>query len=62
LLKLGIDLDIEYMDNGAIQDRAAGPTTPVGWSRICAMQLFERLGGVVVMGDRAEQVSVELKE
>src|SRR5262249_191537 len=62
LLKLGIDVDIEYLDNGAIQDRAAGPTTPVGWSRICAMQLFEGLGAVVVMGDRMEQDAVELKE
>src|SRR5438309_11991501 len=62
MLVLRVDLDVGYVDNGALQDCPGGPQGP-GWARrVYAMHRLEGLGGVVVMGDMVEQLAVELKE
>src|SRR6266446_10877860 len=62
MLVIGIELDIGYVDHRALKDRPSWQQRP-GWPRrIYAMRLLKGFAGVVVMGDKMNELSVELKE
>src|SRR5262244_3569819 len=62
MLVLRVEVDIGYVDNRALEDRPACKEGP-GWARReYAMRCLEGLRSVVVLGDKIEQLAVELIE
>ena len=62
MLVLRIDLDVGYVDDGALEDRPACKEGPSWARREYAMRRLEGFRGVVVVGDEMNQLAVELIE
>src|SRR5215470_1435259 len=57
-----IELGVGYLDEGALQNRAANSQAAIGPHREYPTELLNTLGGQIVLGGEMKQLAVELDE
>src|SRR5262245_11681108 len=57
-----IELGVGYLDEGALQNRAANSQAAIGPHREYPTELLDTLGGQIVLGAEMKQLAVEFDE